>query len=157
AVPGTRLDLYGPSLNEHGAGSSEREVEVTGLVESASATEDSAFGELTAAAEPSPPISSGPRSIGWHVIGWFACGLAGATAITWFVFSTAKADWFFGAVVCCAVLVSMWQTVTIGRQANHHAAEAADRLRTELVVAEQRAARELAMTQALHRVEMEAR
>src|SRR4051812_39336634 len=81
---------------------------------------------------------------------------------TWFVVfshgeSGSKADWFFGPVVCCAVLVSMWQTVTIGRQANHHAAEAADRLRTELVVAEQRAARGLAMTQALHRVEMEAR
>jgi hypothetical protein len=51
----------------------------------------------------------------------------------------------------------MWQTINIQRQANQHAAEAAERLSTELVAAEERAARELAMTRALHRVEMEAR
>jgi hypothetical protein len=83
-------------------------------------------------------------------------------AIAWFIIFSrveigSKAEWFFGAVVFCVVLVTIWQTLNIQRQANQHAAEAAERLRTELLAAEARAARELAMTQALHRVEMEAR
>jgi hypothetical protein len=83
-------------------------------------------------------------------------------AIAWFIIFSrgevgSKAEWFFGAVVFCVVMVTMWQTLNIQRQANQHAAEATERLRTELMAAEERAARELAMTQALHRVEMEAR
>jgi hypothetical protein len=92
----------------------------------------------------------------------FACAAVGALAIVWFIFFSrgepgSKADWFFGAVVFCVVLVTMWQTLAIQRQANQHAAQAAARLHTELAAAEERAAREVAMTQALHRVEMEAR
>ncbi|MFG1931691.1 hypothetical protein ACGFK1_13700 [Mycobacterium sp. NPDC048908] len=95
-------------------------------------------------------------------MGRFAAAAAGALVIVWFIFFSrgelgSKADWFFGAVVFCVVLVAMWQTLTIQRLANRHAAQAAERLRVELVAAEERAAREVAMTQALHRVEMEAR
>jgi hypothetical protein len=54
-------------------------------------------------------------------------------------------------------MVTMWQTVAIQRQANHNAADAAERLRVELTVAEERSARELALIQSLHRVEMEAK
>ncbi len=137
---------------------------MTGLVQSTRAAEDSEPGEVSAT-EPAPPplpVSREPRSFGWRRIGLFACGVAGTLAIAWFIFFSrgeigSKAEWFFGAAVFCVVMASMWQTLNIQRQANQHAAEAAERLRTELVAAEQRAARELAMTQALHRVEMEAR
>jgi hypothetical protein len=138
---------------------------MTGLVQSTRATEDSGRDEVNAAPAPTLPtvdVSREPDRFGWRTIGWFAGGAAGTLAIAWFIFfgrgeSGSKAEWFFGAVVFCVVLVSMWQTVHFQRQANQHAAEAAERLRTELVAAEERAAREMAMTQALHRVEMEAR
>jgi len=138
---------------------------MTGLVQNARATEDSAFGEVATPAGPVPPqvaVSPAQRRFGWRTIGWFAGAAAGALAIVWFIFFTrgesgSKAEWFFGAVVFCVVMVSMWQTLHFARQANQHAAEAAERLRAELVAAEERAAREMAMTQALHRVEMEAR
>ena len=138
---------------------------MTGLVESTSATEDSARDQtapLSPLTLPPAPVSRESRWQGWDRIGWFACGAVGTLAIAWFIFFSrgelgSKADWFFGAVVFCVVLVTMWQTLTIQRQANRHAAEGAERLRTELVAAEERAAREVAMAQALHRVEMEAR
>jgi hypothetical protein len=106
--------------------------------------------------------------------------VAGAVAIGWFIFfspgeSGSKADWFFGSVVFCVVLVVMWQTLNIQRQATQIAAEAAERLRNELVAAEQnaaeaaerlrkelvaaeeRSARELELTRTLHQTEMESR
>ena len=112
------------------------------------------------------PVRRGPRSFdairGWRGIGWLACGVAGSLAIAWFIFLGrgqlgSKADWFFGAVVFCVVMVTMWQTLTMQRQANQNAAEAAERLRVELAAAEQRSARELALNQTLHRAEMEAK
>jgi hypothetical protein len=142
---------------------------MTGLAQSARATEDSVRGDMDASsgppaliAPPQSPVSPESGRLGWHGFGWFASGVAGALAVAWFIFFSrgelgSKADWFFGAVVLCAVMVTMWQTLTVQRQANRHAAQAADRLRTELVAAEERTAREIAMTQALHRVEMEAR
>ena len=142
---------------------------MTGLAQFPSATEDSEPDDLSASAkpvEPAAPIRQEPhRSAAtqrWRGIGWFACGVAGSLAIAWFILLShgeigSKAEWFFGAAVFCVVLVAMWQTLNIQRQANLHAAEAAQRLRTELLAAEERAAREIALTQALHRVEMEAR
>jgi len=144
-------------------------VTVTGLAQFPSATEDSepddistpaGDGELAAPIRQLPPHSATTQR--WRGIGWFACGVAGSVAIAWFIFlgrgeTGSKAEWFFGAAVFCVVMVSMWQTRTIQSQANQRAAEAAERLRTELVAAEERAARELALSQALHRVEMEAR
>ncbi|AGB26062.1 hypothetical protein Mycsm_05895 [Mycobacterium sp. JS623] len=139
---------------------------MTGLVQSGRATEDSALQGVDALAALTPPppapVSPEPRRQGWHTIGWFACGAASFLAIAWFIFFSrgelgAKAEWFFGAAVFCVALVTMWQTLTVQRQANQHAAAAAERLRIELVAAEERTAREIAMTQALHRVEMEAR
>ncbi|MGX9788408.1 hypothetical protein [Mycobacterium sp. MMS18-G62] len=142
---------------------------MTGLAQFPSATEDSEPGDMRASEQPVAvvaPIRQQPPRSGttqrWRGVGWFACGAAGLLAIAWFIFLSrgeigSKAEWFFGAAVFCVVMVSMWQIVNIQRQANLHAAEAAERLRTELVAAEERAARELAMTQALHRVEMEAR
>jgi hypothetical protein len=112
---------------------------------------------------PSQPVGRGPRvAAGWRAIGWVAGGVVGSLAIAWFIVlspgeSGSKAEWFFGAVVFCVVIVSMWQIVTIQRQARQDAAEAAQRHRTELAAAEERAVRELAMTQRLHRTEMEAR
>ena len=119
------------------AGSGEREITMTGLVQSARATEDSALSEVGAPLAPATPVSPAPSQQGWHTIGWFACGVAGFLAIAWFIFFGrgelgSKADWFFGAVVFCLVLVTMWQTLTVQRQANQHAAAAAERLRTEL-------------------------
>jgi hypothetical protein len=137
---------------------------MTGLVQSTRVAEDSERGDVSGA-EPIPttaPVRREAQRLGRRGVWWFACGIAGSLAIAWFIIFSrgeigSKAEWFFGAVVFCAVMVTMWQTLNVQRQANQHAAEAAERLRTELVAAEERAARELAMTQALHRVEMEAR
>jgi hypothetical protein len=90
-----------------------------------------------------------------------ACGLAGGLAIAWFIFFSpgqigSKGQWFFGAVVFVAIVVSLWQTLTIQRQAKHEAAAAAERLHTQLAAAEERSARELAVMQSAHRAELEA-
>jgi hypothetical protein len=91
----------------------------------------------------------------------FAGAVAGIVAIGWFIFLSrgqtgSKAEWFFGAMVFCVVMVAMWQTLDIRQRAERDAGEAAERLRTELLAAEERAARELALTQTMHRLEMEA-
>src|ERR1700752_4197339 len=147
----------------------EWEVQMTGLVQSTRAAEDSEHGDVSPPTEPMPlpmPVRRRPGWFaaieGWRGIGWFACGVAGIAAIAWFIVLShgelgSKADWFFGAVVFCVVMVTMWQTVAIQRQANHNAADAASRLRVELAAAEERSARELALIQSLHRVEMEAK
>jgi len=137
---------------------------MTELVQSTRAAGDSEHSDMSGAQQ-SPttvPVSRQPHRLGWRGVWWFACGAAGSLAILWFIIFSrgeigSKAEWFFGAVVFCVVMVTVWQALNIQRQANQHAAEAAERLRTELVAAEERAARELAMTQALHRGEMEAR
>ncbi len=109
---------------------------------------------------------------GWRGIGWLSCGAAGGLAVAWFILlgpgeTGSKADWFFGAAVLCVVMVVMWQTVNVQRQANRSAAAMAERLHAELAAAEtrmareravsdERAARELELTQRLHRAEMDA-
>jgi hypothetical protein len=115
-----------------------------------------------------PPPQTGPPARhplaaigGWRGLGWLTCGVASSVAIGWFIFvspgeSGPKAEWFFGAVVFAVVLVAMWQTVTIQRQASRYLAEAAEHLRKEFVAAEERAAREVAITRRLHQEEMEA-
>jgi hypothetical protein len=118
--------------------------------QSTRAAEDSERSDVSGA-QPAPMAV--PHRLGWRGVWWFACGVAGTLAIVWFIIFSrgeigSKAEWFFGAVVFCVVMVTMWQTLNIQRQANQHAAEAAERLCTELVAAEERAARELAMTQA---------
>jgi hypothetical protein len=136
---------------------------MTDLVQSIRAAEDSERGEVTLKLEPpAAPVSGETRSFRWQTFGLFACGALGSLAIVWFIIFSrgqlgSKAEWFFGAAVFCVVMASMWQTLIIQRQANQRAADAVERLRTELVAAEERAAREVAMAQALHRVEMEAR
>jgi hypothetical protein len=142
---------------------------MTGLAQSPRAVEDSESDQGSAPTEflaPTVPVRRGPGWFaaieGWRGIGWFASAVAGSTAIAWFIFlsrgeSGSKADWFFGAVVFCVVLVTMWQTLNVQRQANQNAAEAAERHRVELAAAEEHAARELALIQTLHRVEMEAK
>ena len=151
---------------------------MTGLVESTTANDQSERGEVRDATEPIPgttlarPDSGWFAAIdGWRGVGWLSCGAAGGLAIAWFIVGApgevgSKADWFFGAAVLCAVLVIMWQTVNVQRQANLRAAQAAERLRVELAAAEQRlaleraaaeerSARELALTQKLHKAELE--
>jgi hypothetical protein len=150
-------------------GLGEWEVDMTGLAESTRAAEDSEHVEVPTASELMPvtvPVRRGPRWFaaieGWRGIGWFATGVAGSVAIVWFIFVSrgeigSKADWFFGAVVFCVVMVTMWQTLNIQRQANQNAAHTEERHRMELVAAEEHAARELALIQTLHRVEMDAK
>jgi hypothetical protein len=141
---------------------------MTGLAESTRAAKDSERVEVRAPSElmaVTVPVRQGPRWFaaieGWRGIGWFATGVAGSVAIGWFIFVSrgeigSKADWFFGAVVFCVVVVTMWQTLNIQRQANQDAAHAEERHRTELA-AEEHAARELALIRTLHRVEIEAK
>ncbi len=142
---------------------------MTGLAESTRAAEDSERVEVGTPSELMPvtvPVRRGPRWFaaieGWRGIGWFATGVAGSVAIGWFIFVSrgeigSKADWFFGAVVFCVVMVTMWQTLNIQRQANQDAADAEERHRMELAAAEEHAARELALIRTLHRVEIEAK
>lgn len=109
------------------------------------------------------PPGRGPRwqDGRWRRLSWLASGLAGGLAIVWYILlspgpSGSKAEWFFGAVVFGVVLVAIWQTITIQRYAMQTATEAAERLRKEFVAAEERAAREVAITRRLHQTEMEA-
>lgn len=152
---------------------------MTGLVESTTADDQSERGEVRESAEPISDPGNGGRGDdgwfaaidGWRGIGWLSSGAAGGLAIAWFILlgpgeMGSKADWFFGGVVLCTVLVVVWQTVNVQRQANERAAAAADRLRSEVIAAEQRmvreraaaeerAVRELALTQKLHKAELE--
>jgi hypothetical protein len=90
-----------------------------------------------------------------------ACAVAAGAVITSFIFlgpgeAGAKAAWFSGAGAFSAVGVAMWQTLKIQRRAKQDADEAFMQLRNQLAAAEQRSARELALTQTLHRAEMKA-
>ena len=104
---------------------------MTGLVESTTADDQSERGEVrethgpdtrdssrrgrtaagslrsTAGAE-SAGCPAGPRAA-WPSRG-SSCSAPGEVG--------SKSDWFFGAAVLCAVLVVMWQTVNVQRQAN---------------------------------------
>jgi hypothetical protein len=163
---------------------------MTEVVESSTADDQSDRGEVRNGAEPTPePVAErdGNGGLfaaidGWRGVGWLSCGAAGGLAIAWFILlgpgeTGAKSDWFFGAAVLVTAMVVLWQTVNVQRQANRRAAEAAARLRHEMVVAEQRmvreraeaaersarelaaaeerSARELAQTRELHRAELE--
>jgi hypothetical protein len=160
---------------------------MTELAQAAKAAEPLEPGEVNGSAKPTGQSEPGRLEPLWleaiggrRGLGWLTCGVAGTLAICWFIFfspgeSGSKAEWFFGSVVFCVVLVAMWQTVNIQRQAaqiaaeaaerlqkelvaaEQNAAEAAERLRKELVAAEERSARELALTRTLHQTEMEAR
>ncbi len=95
-----------------------------------------------------------------RVAGWLVVGAAGVAAIVWFIFlgpgeTGSKAQWFFAAVVFIAVLVSLWQTHSILRQARRDAADADDRLRRELAAAEERAAREVALLRSIHEAQLD--
>lgn len=59
-------------------------------------------------------------------------------------------------VTFIAVVVALWQSVIIRRQARDDARTAHERLRRELEAAEQRSARELDYARELHRIELEA-
>jgi hypothetical protein len=144
---------------------------MTGLVETTKAGEQSEGGsqdgEVNDITGPIPRVIPARRNTGlfaaidgWRGIGWLACGVAGGLLIAWFIFlgpgeTGSKADWFFGAVVFAVVLVAVWQTVTIGRQAAARTAEADERLHAAMAAAEERSARELALTRDLHKAELE--
>jgi len=135
---------------------------VPGLAQSAPPAGPPQPGEVNGSARPTPRAEPPQRGFGGLGFGWLACGTVGAVAIAWFIFlgpgeSGSKAEWFFGAVVFAVVLVSLWQTVTIQRQASQKVAEATEQLRRELVAAEERSAREVAITRRLHQEEMEAK
>ncbi len=161
---------------------------MTEVVESSTADDQSERGEVGASAQSGTGSDRGGTGIfaaidGWRGIGWLSCGVAGGLAVAWFILfapgeSGTKSDWFFGAAVLVAAAVVMWQTVNVQRQANQRAAEAADLLRLQMAVAEQRSireradvekrsardlaaaeersARELAQIRELHRAEMDA-
>src|SRR6476619_1275006 len=91
---------------------------MTELVQSTRAAEDSERSDVSGA-QPAPMAV--PHRLGWRGVWWFACGVAGTVAIVWFIIFSrgeigSKAEWFFGAVVFCVVMVTMWQTLNIQRQ-----------------------------------------
>ena len=151
---------------------------MTGVVETSAADDQSQRDAAPAGAGRTPdPVfaRSGDSGLfaaidGWRGVGWRSCGAVGGLAIAWFILLApgdmgSKSDWFFGAVVLGAVLVLMWQTVNVQRQANRRAAEAADRmrhevgaaerrLRAERAAADERLARELTQCRKLHEAEL---
>lgn len=107
--------------------------------------------------DPAPKAMSIDAKAG---IGWLVCGGLSSVAIVWYLLFSpgergSKAEWFFGAVVFVVAMVTMWQIVTIQRQAKYDSAQADDRLRRELAAADERSALELALTQKWHRAQME--
>ncbi len=96
---------------------------MTGLVESTTPDNQSERGDVRDVTEPIPPAVPARRDgggfaavDGWRRGGWLVCGVAGGLAIVWFILlgpgeTGSKADWFFGAVVFCAVMVALWQLV----------------------------------------------
>lgn len=93
--------------------------------------------------------------------GWLLGAVAGVAAIVWFVFfgpgeTGSKAQWFFGAVVFVAVLVSLWQTQRIARLAARAAVDADERWKREIAAAQERSARELALIRSIHEAELDA-
>jgi hypothetical protein len=115
---------------------------------------------LASAHDGAPRPDEKPREV-LRVVGLSAGALAGATAIVWFIVfgpgeSGSKAQWFFGAVVFVAVLVSLWQTHSILRQGRRDAADAEARLRRELDAAQERSVRELTLVRSIHEAEMDA-
>jgi hypothetical protein len=142
---------------------------MTGVVESTTAGDQSQRREVRETTDPGTErvLAGGEGSgwfaaiDGWRGIGWLSCGAAGALVIVWFILlgpgeTGSKADWFFGAVVLCAVLVVMWQTVNAQRQANAVAASAAERLRHELALTRKLHAAEMDGERKAHRAEMDA-
>ncbi|MDV3130020.1 hypothetical protein M1247_34310 [Mycobacterium sp. 21AC1] len=118
--------------------------------------------------EPIPLVAPEPQESrsnpieGRNGIGWLVCAGVAGVAIAWFILFSpgelgSKSEWFFGAVVFAVVMVTMWQTLNIQRQARQDVADAAERLQRELAAADERAALELALTQKWHRAEMESR
>src|SRR5690242_10962759 len=84
---------------------------MTGLVESTTSDGQSERGDGQY-----PPVPARPRGgrlaaiDGRRGIAWLSCGLVGGAAIVWFILlgpgeMGPKAEWFFGAVVLCAVMV----------------------------------------------------
>ena len=123
--------------------------------------------ELSDSTEPIPVgrptaeavAKTGPTDSGLG-LGWLACGGVGGLAIVWYLLfgpgePGSKAEWFFGAVVFVVVMVTMWLTLTVQRQARYNLARADERLRRELAAADERAAAELALTRRWHRAELE--
>ena len=132
--------------------------------ESAEAVEDFDDDEASAGNEPDVvedrfgrfAAGSAQKGLAWVL----AAGLT-VLVVAWMVMLSpgetgSRADWFFGAAVFALGLVTVWQTQTLHRRAAADAAEAADRLRTELAAAEVRAARQVALLRALHETEREA-
>ena len=82
---------------------------MTELVQSTRAAEDSERSDVSGA-QPAPMAV--PHRLGWRGVWWFACGVAGTLAIVWFIIFSrgeigSEAEWFFGAVVLCVVMVTM--------------------------------------------------
>ncbi|MGW4097691.1 hypothetical protein [Mycobacterium sp. NPDC004974] len=107
--------------------------------------------------DPAPKAMSIDTKAG---IGWLVCGGLGSLAVIWYLLFSpgelgSKAEWFFGAVVFVVVMVTMWLTLTVQRQAKYDIAQADERLRRELAAADERSALELALTQKWHRAQME--
>jgi hypothetical protein len=120
--------------------------------------------EYLPAAQHSQPDAHSPGRSSGDVVRLIALsvgGIAGGAAIVWFIFfgpgeTGSKAQWFFGAVVFVAVMVSLWQTHSILRRGRLDAADAENRLRRELAAAHERSSRELALVRSIHEAEMDA-
>lgn len=138
---------------------------MTGLTQSTRTTASTERSEVTTPTQPIPRVAAEVRQEPTSVesrggIGWLVAGAAGSIAIAWFILlgpgePGSKSEWFFGGVVFVVVMVTMWQTLNIARQARESVAEASARLEKELAAADERSTLELSLTQKWHRAELE--
>lgn len=138
---------------------------MTGLTQSTRTTASTERSEVTTPTQPIPRVAAEVRQEPTPVesrggIGWLVAGAAGSIAIAWFILlgpgePGSKSEWFFGGVVFVVVMVTMWQTLNIARQARESVAEASARLEKELAAADERSTLELSLTQKWHRAELE--
>lgn len=138
---------------------------MTGLTQSTRTTASIERSEITTPTQPIPRVTAEVRQEPGPVesrggIGWLVGGAAGSIAIAWFILLGPgepgnKSEWFFGGVVFVVVMVTMWQTLNIARQARENVAEASARLERELAAADERSTLELSLTQKWHRAELE--
>ncbi len=108
-------------------------------------------------ATPTAPIPTHPGVLDIIAIGCAVTSAGLLIAALWIVSwdISAKAAWFSGVGTLLAVVVALWQSLIIRRQAKDEAKEAQQRLRQELAAAEQRSARELDNARELHLVELD--
>lgn len=90
-----------------------------------------------------PRQSRNATQIGSRMCGVLSVGFLIAALLAADIETGSKAEWLSGIGTLTAVVVALWQTITIQKQAKEQAHEAQKHFERELMAAEERSAREL--------------